>query len=116
MADNFNHKDISVNHELVSSKFHNKARAEGAYFTATKAMNCYKPLFNGDQLYNYDTFEENRISYSIEQWTNCEGELWDYKFLYETYDEDNDSEHEEDDFVAVDMSRGFEMVEEKELA
>jgi len=54
MADNFNHSNIKTVSEIVTKTLHLQADQESSYFTQTKYMNNYSPIFSAKEI------EENK--------------------------------------------------------
>ena len=51
MADNFNHKNVSVIWELVNEDLHIKGDHTGPYYAEQKFMNDFSPLFKDKEPY-----------------------------------------------------------------
>jgi hypothetical protein len=106
MADNLNHKDVSVTSEIVTKSLHIEADEQSQYFTKTKFMNDYSILFSKSEInsnplnikgrLNLLNYEHNQSYVSVASFKQSDKPLWEIPFLKDSFNEDNDTDEESD--------------------
>jgi hypothetical protein len=117
MGDNFNHQDVTVVQELVNVQMHLEGDPTSSYFTRSKFMNDFTPLFeehgyehhlenktekerqaamkNVKGHFDRPLFNKNRAGTHLETWKHLmettDADIWDVPFIRDTFDEDNDT-------------------------
>ncbi len=62
MADNLNHKDVSITSEVVNKSLHVEANEDSKYFTKTKFMNDYSLLFSDNEIQGNELNVKGRLN------------------------------------------------------
>jgi hypothetical protein len=117
MGDNFNHHDVTVVQELVNVPMHLEGDSTSTYFTRSKFMNDFSPLFSAEEVdkhtdqksqkekervhknihghFDREKYIFNSTTTNLDTWKHMmesmDSEIWDVPFIRDTYDEDNDT-------------------------
>ena len=117
MGDNFNHNDVTVVQELVNIPMHIEGDPSSSYFTRSKFMNDFSPLFNEgevqeamngksnmekkrihDNIHGHFDREKYEFNSNTTNLDTCkhmmetmDADIWEVPFIRDTFDEDNDT-------------------------